>query len=114
MAIKLSQVRQAIREIHAETPIAVNEGYGGLEVMTGEHPQWGPQMDSLWPILVRKLIPGYASYTRITREMGEQNVGDVSNAIQGGRLLRRAAWLRRMILRDLGLTYNPPARSNDK
>jgi hypothetical protein len=101
--IRLPTIRQAIRSIAEETPITINQGYGGLEVLTGDHPQWGPQYDSLWPILCRKLISGRSSYSRIVAEIGEQNVTDVANAIQGGRLLRRAAWLRRMILRDLGL-----------
>lgn len=87
--MRLREIRDHLRKIHASAPLHVGQ-WGSLN-QRSNRPIWHTVCDVIHPEHRNFRTIGYAL-------MGSRGVRDAT--------ARRAKWLRRLILRDLGLTEN--------
>jgi len=121
--MKLPEIRAMLFEFVVDDPREValvkNEGLVLLKEGTSVFDeQWSP----LYSEFANKLCgltpeQSYNVYTAMGEKLGNENELDLYHALtvpeEGGQNIRRQKWLRRMILRDLGITHEQSSFASD-
>lgn len=118
--MKLPEIREKlfefVMESGREVALVKNEGFVLLrEGTTVDDEDWDLLYNAFTSLLVATSPNNYDLFTLVAEKLGVENELDLYHALtrpeEGGQNVRRQKWLRRILMRDLGVSREQPCPS---